>query len=268
MQRSVLIKSVVKSIVLTGFAYCAFAQQPAPQAGQQAGQAQEGRGQGQGRGGRGGGGAGGGAPRAAVAMPPLFLKESWTRPADQNGQIPVTPANVSNPDLVLTVYGPDAKDLTISGAPGSETMPFNLWTGLCTAPVAATLKDKNNYVDLTGLAKVRWITRASGFHVVRPVVKLADGTWLVGDHTDASTTTFLESEFSFTGMRWIKLDIDRIVTTGTYGPVGEASSWVTNPDLSKVDEVGFVDLMPGTGHGSGGWVNVAGIEVYGKPVKR
>jgi hypothetical protein len=31
--------------------------------------------------------------------------------------------------------------------------------------------------------------------------------------------------------------------------VGEASSWVENPDLSKVDEVGFVDLMPGTGTG-------------------
>jgi hypothetical protein len=207
-------------------------------------------------------------PRVALTFPPVFFSEAWSRPADSKGQIPVTPVNVSNANLELHVYGPDAKDLTISGNPNDEAMPFNLWTGLCTAPVTATLRDKNNYVDLTGLAKVRWVTRASGFHVIRPVVKLADGTWLVGDHGDSSTTTFLESEFSFTGMRWIKLDPERGVTIGVYGPVGEASSWIANPDLSKVDEVGFVDLMPGTGHGSGGWVNLGKIQVFGKPVPR
>ena len=34
----------------------------------------------------------------------------------------------------------------------------------------------------------------------------------------------LESEFAFAGLRWIKLDIDRIVTIGRYGPLDEASS--------------------------------------------
>ena len=43
---------------------------------------------------------------------------------------------------------------------------------------------------------------------------------------------------------------------------------IDHPDLSKVDEVGFADLMPGSGHGPGGYVNVGRIEVYGKPVKR
>jgi hypothetical protein len=38
--------------------------------------------------------------------------------------------------------------------------------------------------------------------------------------------------------------------------------------LSKVDEIGFVDLMPGSGHGQGGWVDVAQIEVYGGSVAR
>ena len=208
------------------------------------------------------------APRQPATVPPLFFKEEFARPAGAKGQVPVTAENVSASNLELKVYGTDAKNLTISGDAGNPTGPINLWTGMSTAPVAATLRDKNNYVDLTGLAKVRWITRSSGFPVVRPVVKLADGTMLVADRTDASTTPFLESEFTFTGLRWIKLDPERVVTTGVYGPVGEASSWVENPDLSKVDEVGFVDLMPGTGHGSGGWVNVAKIEVYGKPVKR
>jgi hypothetical protein len=44
------------------------------------------------------------------------------------------------------------------------------------------------------------------------------------------------------------------------------------PDLSKVDEVGFTDLMPGNvadnGHGTSGASRVDWIEIYGNPVKR
>jgi hypothetical protein len=39
-------------------------------------------------------------------------------------------------------------------------------------------------------------------------------------------------------------------------------------DLSKVDEIGFTDLMPGSGHGDGGYSDLGWIEVYGKPVPR
>ena len=135
-------------------------------------------------------------------------------------------------------------------------------------PVAVTLRDTSRYVDLTGFAKIRWVTRVSGFHVVRPVIKLADGTWLVGDHTDGedrpgagsgASTDFIETEFSLAPVRWLKLDPVRMVTVGT---------WVEKPDLSKVDEVGFADLMAGSGHGWGGFVNVGRIEVYGTPVRR
>jgi hypothetical protein len=38
--------------------------------------------------------------------------------------------------------------------------------------------------------------------------------------------------------------------------------------LSRVDEVGFVDLAPGGGHGSSGWANISWIEVYAKAVPR
>ena len=218
--------------------------------------------QAQGRGGRGAGGGGRG-----VSQPVLLFKEDFRREAGAQGQTPVTPANLVNANLELKVYGPDAKNLTISGA-ATGTTPINLWTGLTTAPIAVTLRDKSNWLDLSGLARIHWNTRASAFHVVRPVVKLADGTFLVGDHADSSTTTFLDSEFALFGLRWVKLDPERVVTTGVYGPVGDAASWIEKPDLSKVDEVGFVDLMPGTGHGSGGWVNVGHIEVWGKAVPR
>jgi hypothetical protein len=60
-------------------------------------------------------------------------------------------------------------------------------------------------------------------------------------------------------VRWLALDISRVVTRGF---------WVEKPDLSRVDEVGFADVTPGSGHGWGGFVNVGRIEVYGNPVKR
>ena len=60
-------------------------------------------------------------------------------------------------------------------------------------------------------------------------------------------------------VRWLRLDISAVVTKGNF---------VDKPDLSKVDEIGFVDLAPGSGHGPGGWIDVAAFEVFGKPVKR
>lgn len=210
-------------------------------------------------------GAGGG--RGGVSAPPLFFREAWRLNGPAHAIAPGENV-VMNPSLELKLYGPSAtasdpdKRIWISG------QPANIWTGMTTTPFAATLRDKSNYVDLTGLAKVHWVTRASGFHAVRPLIKVANGSFYVGDHADASTITFLESEFAVAGLRWMKLDIDRVVTIGRYGPIGEASNWADPPDLSRVDEVGFVDLMPGSGHGSGGWVNVSTFEVYGKPVKR
>ena len=41
-----------------------------------------------------------------------------------------------------------------------------------------------------------------------------------------------------------------------HGTVTTGQSWAT-PDLSRVDEIGFADLLPGSGHGWGGFVNLA-----------
>jgi hypothetical protein len=49
----------------------------------------------------------------------------------------------------------------------------------------------------SGEAAICRAGRTSGFHEVRPVVKLADGTYLIGDHTDSSTLDYRESEFYF-----------------------------------------------------------------------
>lgn len=247
------------------------------------------------------------APRFATPTPkpPLFFREVWRQPGGFNAStdfdpsFPVTPAAVTNPNLELKVYDPNARriaEYAKTPPPGSlprdwigdscvilagynqdppppqvvhgqPSDPPNLWTGVC-GPVAVTLRDRNNYVDLSGLARIRWVTRVSGFHVVRPVLKLADGTFLIGDHTTGNdrpgagagaSTDFLESELSVGTVRWLRLDVNLMVTRGT---------WVDKRDLSRVDEVGFADLVPGSGHGWGGFVNVGRIEVYGRPVTR
>jgi hypothetical protein len=187
---------------------------------------------------------------------PLFFREAWKTVKAEHG---ATQDLVSSANLELKLYGPSANDVQAVGNADDPSNPPHLWTGLCTSPVAVALRDKDNYADLTGLARVRWQTKVSGFHKVRPIVKLADGTWLVGDKADGSTVDWHDSEISISEVRWLKLKIDKVVTTGNF---------VEHPDLTKVDEIGFADLMPSSGHGPGGWSDVAWFEVYGKQVKR
>jgi len=213
-------------LVMFGNSYSAFAQQP-PQ--------------------------GGGAAESQV-RPPLLFREEWKQPPytgqlnDQNRR--VTQDAVTNSTLELKLYGPDAQDLTVYVHEGRH----DLWTGLVTSPIAATLRDKTSYFDLTGLARLQWIVRTQGLHVLHPVAKLADGTLLAGSHTDATEGEYIEREISFANQHWFKLDPQKVVTTVE----------VKNPDLSKVDEIGFVDLMPGGGHGVAGWSNVSVVQLFAK----
>jgi hypothetical protein len=195
--------------------------------------------------------AGGGAPGARPAPQPipLFFKEAWK---DIPGNVAVTQEHISNPDLELKVYGKDV-NLTAEG-----NLP-HIWTGLCSPSCGLALRHKSSFVDLTGKAKIRWVAKTSGFHQIRPIVKLADGTWLVGDYADAYTFDFHQVEFYTNDVKWMKIDME------TRQPKGVLLDKV---DLSKVDEVGFVDLTPGSGHGNGGYSDMGWIEVYGKPVPR
>ena len=77
--------------------------------------------------------------------------------------------------------------IELAGTATDENNPIHLWTGLCTSPCGVTLRDKSSYADLTGLAWIRWVTKMSGFHQVRPVIRLAEGALLAGDHAGGST---------------------------------------------------------------------------------
>jgi hypothetical protein len=240
--------SIVRLAFLMSIGCTLFAQQrgPTPAAPAPAAPAQAG--------GRGAGGRGG-APAARV---PLFFREEWKNEANTY-EPKIEQIHVANPNLELKLLGPTGKEILIAGTLNSETNPIHPWTGMCTTPCGLTLRDKTRSVDLTGLARIKWNTKMSGLHQIHPVIRLASGALLVGDFADGSNLDWQEREFNLAGIKWYTLDPERGVTTG---------SVVANPDLSKVDEVGFIDLMPGSGHGQGGWADVAKFEVYGRPVPR
>ncbi|HXP84297.1 MAG TPA: hypothetical protein VN841_06235 [Bryobacteraceae bacterium] len=193
--------------------------------------------------------------------PPLFLRETWKDPGVQ--ETPVKQEHLTNPNLELKLYGPGSVDVRIVHHQSPKDDPTYIWSGSAPANWALTLRDKNNYVDLSGpVAKIRWRTKEAGFHLLRPVVKLADGTMLVGDHVESYTADWLETEFSLADVRWRSLDPKEAVETRT------EPGWKMNPDLSRVDEVGFTDLTRGSGGGPGGGSRVDWIEVYGHPVPR
>jgi hypothetical protein len=206
-----------------------------------------------------------GAPRASVTT--MILDASFVRPASQTGQTKLVQDNIGDPNLELKQYGLHESCLLTSGDPGSETTPFSVWSGECQQPFATLFRHKSSYLDLTGTAKIKWAVKTSGFHVARPVVKLADGTMYVGEAAAASVPMLLESEVPVGTIRWIKLDPKRVVTMGRQNaPFNEI--WVPNVDLSRVDEVGFVDLMPASGHGTGGYIHISRFQVYGRAVPR
>jgi len=204
------------------------------------------------------------APQRAV-YPPLFFREDWTLASGfPNTNTPVEPehsiaqADIANPNLEVHLYGDKIGPVTVKQL-NNDNITY-VMTLLCTSNCAITLRDRRNDVDLTGLATIRWRTKITGFHLLHPIVKLADGTWLVGDHASEFSTDWVESQIQLEDVRWRRLDIEHVVE-------GRGENWVEKPDLSRVEEIGFTELMPGGGHGGAG-SRIDWIEVYGKPVPR
>ncbi|HEY6510270.1 MAG TPA: VOC family protein, partial [Vicinamibacterales bacterium] len=94
-----------------------------------------------------------------VTRPALLFKEDWREPpytgerTDENQRF--VPSVVTTPNLEARLYGTDAKVIRAARHEGR----IDLWTGMTTSPVAITLRDKRNYLDLTGLARLRWMVR-------------------------------------------------------------------------------------------------------------
>ena len=190
--------------------------------------------------------------------PPLLFSETWKMPpytgeqTDENTR--VTPAVLTNANLEVKLYGPDAK--VIRAAVHEERV--DLWNGMTASPSVVTLRDRRNFLNLTDAARLRWIVRTNAIHSLNPVVKLADGRLIVGDRTITTHGEFLSLEIAYSGMRWYGLDPNKVIVL----------TEVINPDLSKVDEVGMAMLSPGGGHGIAGSANLSNVDLFAYPVPR
>lgn len=189
----------------------------------------------------------------AMQIPAPFFREDWK---ETPAEMPVSQNHVANPDLLLSLYGPGQHGIKKSNHPQIPNDPYYIWSGACPANWAVTLKHKSDDANLTGPAVIRWRSRQSGFRQLRIILKLSGGPWLVSDLYDDASDDWRVREFSIGSIHWRELDICRV----TEGKRAES------PDLSRVEEIGFTDLMPGGV--SDACSRLDWIEVYGKPVPR
>lgn len=185
---------------------------------------------------------------AADERPGLLFREDWK---ESPAATPLTQEHVANPDLIVTRHGPAEAQIKKSHHDKPADDPYYIWSGQAERNWAISLKHRSLLIDLTGLAKIRWRAKQSGFRQLRVILKLADGTWLVSDQYDGDSADWRIREFNVQDIRWRTLDIEKICE----GP------WAANPDLSRVAEIGCTDLMTGGGTSSS---RLDWIEVYAK----
>lgn len=204
-----------------------------------------------------GGAKGKGGPQPGKQVAPragLFFKEVWKQ--NENGsEQKMTQANVANPDLELKLYGCGGPEgLLMTGFDNNDQNPMHTWTGVCEGASMFALRHKTKLADLsTGNARIKVNAKTSGFHELRMAVKNADGAWFISDRAFGTPADFLITEMAFAEMRWMRLNAAKVAPTGNL---------LATADISAIDEIGFVDLLAGSGHGPGGWADVAQIELY------
>jgi hypothetical protein len=188
-------------------------------------------------------------PRAGI-----FFREEWKQNAN-GGEEKLTQANVANADLELHVYGCGGPEgLLMTGFDNNDANPTHTWTGVCEGASMFTLRHKTKLADASpATARFRVNAKTSGFHKLRPVVKTSEGVWMIGNVEIGTPADFLVTEVNFGEVRWWRLNAAKVA------PSGNALATV---DLSSIDEFGFADMLAGSGHGPGGWGDVAQIEVY------
>ncbi len=181
----------------------------------------------------------------------LFFREDWKEiPA----ATPVTQEHVQNPELLVFRHGPAGDQIKKSHHDQIVNDPWYIWSGSCEdGHWAISLRKEETLVDLRE-GKIVWRTKQQGGHVLKVILELENGTWLVSDAGFGETPDWHEFSVKPSQLTWSALDIKTI----------QAGERVRNPDLSRVRSVGWTDLMKG--EGSAGCTRVDWIEVYGKAV--
>lgn len=192
-------------------------------------------------------------PSFSQYRPSLFFREDFK---EVPAAYPITQAHITNPDLIMGIYGPGCDSIKKSHHEKPVDDPYYVWSGLCPGNWAFTLKHKKAYADLSSFAKIRWRSEQAGLRNLYIILKLADGKWLISDQFAGPSKDWKIFEFNIAEINWHTLDIKKVIE-GRIAP---------NPDLTKVDEIGFTDLM--IGGGSNACSRLDWIEVDAKAVMR
>jgi hypothetical protein len=207
---------------------------------------------------------GSGFTRPPAEPAKLLFHEAWTRaPLAQ----PMLQDNLGNKHLSLHIYGnPDEVRKTFH--PDEDYT----YTGETVANWALTVSDKASYWDLSRDGRIRLRTRNSGYRFLHVVIKTADGKYFVSEEGSGESTAWIETDYVLSDLHWRTLLMTDTPTNASNRRAPDAkrvpivATAKATPDVSKVEEVGFSDLMPG------GWIpatsRVNAFWLYGKAVAR
>jgi hypothetical protein len=194
----------------------------------------------------------------------LLFHEAWTRaPMSQ----PMVQDNLANKQLDLHIYG-NANEIRKAFHPEEDYT----YTGETVENWALTVSDKTSSWNLAGDGRIRFRTRNSGYRFLHVVIKTADGKYFVSEEGSGESTAWIETDYILSNLHWRNLLMtdtpsnasNRRQPNPKRTPIVATS--IATPDLTKVDEIGFSDLMPG------GWIpstsRVNAFWLYGKAVPR
>src|SRR5688500_5488514 len=83
----------------------------------------------------------------------LFFREDWK---EIEAALPVTQEHVSNPDLVVSLYGPASNAIKKSNHPNIPNDPYYIWSGECRGNWAVGLRHRSQMVDLSGDGRIKF----------------------------------------------------------------------------------------------------------------
>lgn len=182
----------------------------------------------------------------------LFFREDWQEtPPGRLAELEY----VQNPLLIAARRGPGCDGLNRSNHDNIPHDPWYIWSGPCEGRWALTLEKKDALVDLSSMGRIRLRTKQSGPNVLKIVLGLDDGAWLVSSAGFGETPDWHVFSVEIGMLGWHRLNIDTI----------EAGERIKEPDLHHVRSIGFTDLMKGGG--SPACVRLDWIEVYGKEIQ-
>jgi hypothetical protein len=169
---------------------------------------------------------------------------------------PVTDEHLQNKELAVTLHGPDGISVNRSHHDNKLNDPWYIWSGSArNGRWGISLQKKNALVDLSQDGKIRWRVKQQGPHVLKVMLELESGSWLLSNQGFGETPDWHIFDCDLSKLTWSSLNIETM----------EAGERVKRPDLSRVRSIGWTDLMVGAG--TPGCTRVDWIEVYGYPVE-